>query len=655
VKLRDQLAGPLAVLVSAGVIGACVGGPTAGSAADAPDGGAGEVECRWGPCDGVGSGWSPGSGAVVMDAGMPPFPLFHPTFGATVTLARPPAPLGAATLVIDDGGNVAVATDPDRDRVLVVELKGARRVRAAPLGTDEEPGRVALDATHAHVVLRRAGAVASIELATGTIRDRRAVCGAPQGITRDGATLYVSCAGGEIVTLPTGEGPAPSVLARLDHDLRDVVVQGSDLLVSRLRSAEVLRVRKADGVLLARARAKLSFAGPELEPFVGYRLLATPSGALLVSQMATDAPIEVKAPSSYAAPPGGCGGPVMTTVATFDTTGGASSLSGRIGAAVGAAVLPVDLARAPDGAHVAVIAAGNGHTPQLPQVDLLASGADGWDAELGCLPQGPAFPGQLAQSFDPPGQAVAVAFTPDSATIAVFTREPAALHLRAVATYLDAATTWTTIALGGESREDTGHAIFHSNTGGGIACASCHPGAADDGRVWNFTTGRRRTQTLQGTLQGTAPYHWGGDVPDLETFASEVFVNRMAGQPLPSREVEALRSWLLRIPAPPVSAAADPAAAARGKALFEQASVGCSGCHEGAQLTNSEMADVGTGGAFQVPSLLGVSGRAPYFHDGRVPTLVRRFGPEGGGDQHGRTSHLAPAAIGDLVHYLETL
>jgi cytochrome c peroxidase len=65
--------------------------------------------------------------------------------------------------------------------------------------------------------------------------------------------------------------------------------------------------------------------------------------------------------------------------------------------------------------------------------------------------------------------------------------------------------------------------------------------------------------------------------------------------------------------------------------------------------------DVGTGGKFQVPSLVGVSQRAPFMHDGCAATLRDRFGPCGGGDKHGFTSQLTSAQITDLVAYLETL
>ena len=119
--------------------------------------------------------------------------------------------------------------------------------------------------------------------------------------------------------------------------------------------------------------------------------------------------------------------------------------------------------------------------------------------------------------------------------------------------------------------------------------------------------------------------------------------------------MNALDSWITRIPAPIVSPPIDADARLRGKALFESASVGCSGCHSGAKLTNNETVDVGTGGSFQVPSLLGVALRAPYLHDGRAATLLDRFGAVGGGNEHGHTEDLSTAQVNDLITYLESL
>ena len=230
--------------------------------------------------------------------------------------------------------------------------------------------------------------------------------------------------------------------------------------------------------------------------------------------------------------------------------------------------------------------------------------------------------------------------------IFVQTREPATLFL---------VNANQTIQLATSSVEDTGHAIFHANSGGFLACAGCHPEGGDDGRVWNFDQiGPRRSQNLHGTIAGTAPYHWNGDQQDFPTLIHTVFTGRMSGGDLPSDEQAALQHFVEAIPELPNSPPADSDAVQRGKVLFDGQG-GCSGCHNGAKYTNNQTLDVGTGGKFQVPSLLGVGHRAPYLHDGCAATLNDRFGPCGGGDQHGFTTQLSADQISDLIAYLETL
>ena len=87
----------------------------------------------------------------------------------------------------------------------------------------------------------------------------------------------------------------------------------------------------------------------------------------------------------------------------------------------------------------------------------------------------------------------------------------------------------------------------------------------------------------------------------------------MSGPTLADDQSDALRAWLFAIPRPQVQSSAPADAILRGKDLFEGAA-GCSGCHTGPRLTSNATVDVGTGGAFQVPPLVGVSLRAPYLH-----------------------------------------
>jgi cytochrome c peroxidase len=206
------------------------------------------------------------------------------------------------------------------------------------------------------------------------------------------------------------------------------------------------------------------------------------------------------------------------------------------------------------------------------------------------------------------------------------------------------------------ARVDRGFSLFHRQAGAPLACASCHAEGREDGRVWHFNPdGARRTQALNGGLLRTAPFHWDGSLNDIGSLMNEVFVHRMGGHALSGDDVTSLAVWLDKLPAAKPSALVDAAAAERGKALFESVNVGCTVCHSGPRFTNNATVDVGTGMKLQVPSLTGVSARGPWLHNGCAATLRDRFGPCGGGDQHGTTSQLSPSEIDDLVAYLKTL
>jgi cytochrome c peroxidase len=212
------------------------------------------------------------------------------------------------------------------------------------------------------------------------------------------------------------------------------------------------------------------------------------------------------------------------------------------------------------------------------------------------------------------------------------------------------------IAFPVEPRNDLGFTLFHQQAGPPITCAGCHPEGREDGRTWQFLPdGARRTQSLSVGLSRTAPFHWDGKFNDMTSLVGEVLVHRMGGANPSGDQVGALIHWLDALALPRPSAVADPAAVARGQSLFQSTEVGCATCHSGPQLTNNTTVDVGTGMLAQVPSLVGVSARAPYMHNGCAPTLTDRFGSCGGGDQHGHTSQLSTSQIADLVAYLQTL
>jgi hypothetical protein len=639
--------------------GAGSGGPTF----IAPDGGF------------VGGAGGPGTMCVNGAAVAPARPPgvgggLQPTIPTTPTKAATPVPpLSGGTLVVLADGHTAVASDPERDQVYVVDVQ-AGAVRAAALQAGDEPGRVVEDAAgRVHVVLRRGGAVASIDPASATIVARRAVCSAPRGIAYQATggpandVLEVACAGGELVTLPAGGGAAVRTVM-LERDLRDVVVgPNGTLLVSTFRKAEALVVGadgKATSVLTpGSGPVSAPFMPQNKTPSVAWRMVsydATVGSVVMLHQTGVTDQI-VPAPGGYGG--FGCGGIVQPGVSVLAPGSDSPPVAGGLGGLS----LVVDVAVSPDKSKIALAAAGNADTPgastlvegsvgQLTQAASTAGcvgggpdggvplfGDGGVAADGGAAPSGP---------NQPVGQVVAVAYS-QAGVLFAQTREPANLWR---------ADTGQTITLASSSRADTGHLIFHSNAGSGLACASCHPEGGEDGRVWNFAcAGQRRTQSIRGGISQTAPFHWDGSEHDFSHLMDDVFTGRMSGPMLNADQKTALQSWVDTIPAMPATENLDAAAVMRGSMLFHDTKVGCVTCHAGSLLTNNLNVDVGTGQMFQVPSLRGVSWRTPLMHNGCAATLADRFGDPtcSGGDKHGMTSTLTPAQLGDLTAYLESL
>jgi cytochrome c peroxidase len=111
-------------------------------------------------------------------------------------------------------------------------------------------------------------------------------------------------------------------------------------------------------------------------------------------------------------------------------------------------------------------------------------------------------------------------------------------------------------------------------------------------------------------------------------------------------------------------------AAERGKALFFSKEVGCAKCHSGPYYTDSQrkepynLHDVGTGNddptekmgkLYDTPTLLWVYRTAPYLHHGKAKTLQEVLTTCNKEDKHGKTSHLTPEQITDLVEFLKAL
>jgi mono/diheme cytochrome c family protein len=623
--------------------------------------------------------------------------------------AKPPKPVSGGSLLVTRSGSFAVASDQDNDTIVIVRLSDATVAGMIELSPGDEPGRIVEDASGiVHVALRRGGAIVDIDPATATVLDRRAVCGAPRGLAVTGTdSLTVACADGKLVTLPTAGG-APTRTLTLESDLRDVIATADGgVAVTRFKSAELVRV-DAEGNQVRRERPRNVlgtrvvpmeppegggdfFQGSEVvvQPFsprVAWRSMPGPNGSVvMLHQRAVEEEVKIVEPtmggSSYGGGGGGfsCGGIVQNAVTVVTAAGVTMNMT------FPGPPLAVDATLLPDNRTLVIAHAGPsdieaprpfvafpGEDPGRPQtlegfgfapvntlsVVVLPTEVPGQvpsqneaDPEPGCGSAGtlPLTDPAIAVAYNPVNPLQIVVQTQQPSKLVIFDDASQPFHLPArTVAIADPATTL-----------DTGAQLFHRDSGGGIACASCHPEGAEDGKVWKFSgIGERRTQALDVGLEGTAPFHWDGELAGVGELMSEVFVERMGGINESPERLDGLKRFLFAFE--PIARLRDASdeAVGRGQVLFESAETGCTTCHNGARFTNNRSFDVGTRStaALQVPSLIGIGYRAPFMHDGCAETLTARFDPTcGGGELHGNTAALSSGEVADLVAYLESI
>jgi mono/diheme cytochrome c family protein len=602
------------------------------------------------------------------------------------TSSSPPPTISGGTLAVSADGKQVVAADSDRDLVYVID-PAALKVQRINLARGSEPGRVALDRNGgAHVALRGTSKLVRIDLARAAVSTETATCSHPRGVAFDAKNnlIVVSCMDGQVLSLDPVSHRESSRLSYAT-DLRDVVVNAAGARwITRYRSAELLtfagdsvknvtrpaqatRPRFLGGgdlaldVLPGVDDAGVTVIQPPspnvtLSPTLAWRALANQRGGVwMLHQQSQDDEVVITR-GGYG---GGCQTITSGAVTEFDADGTplrtlATSLSG----------LSVDAALSPDEKWLAIASPGGfargGSTVQVYATTSQTPNGSAFETPNGMVPTCPNPLGSAASE----NQTVAVAFD-GAGLLYALSREPAELQLYELQVIGSSSPFFTTqalpmrlatIALDTRSVRDTGHDLFHADVGQGLACASCHGEVLDDGHVWNFQKiGPRRTQNMRGGFLTTAPFHWDGDMMSMSHLVDDVMTGRMGGFPVELSFATALGQWLQQQPALTLPAR-DAAAVARGKELFGSAQVECASCHSGSNLTNNESRDVGTGGKFQVPSLLGLALRPPYMHNGCAKTLLERFDAKcGGGDAHGKTSQLSDAQRLDLVAYLDSL
>lgn len=499
----------------------------------------------------------------------------------TPLAAQPPISGGTLEATVD--GETLVVSDRDRRRVHVVDL--ARHTdRRFPV---DAPGRVAIGTTHAYVVQEGGGLLAIplvAERGDGGARVLR-TCEGPRGVAHHDGRVVVVCLGGELVEVAL-DGGQPTLIARLDADLRDVARHAGAWWISRFRRAELWRVDDdgdADRIVFPLP----AIAGPaerrDAEARVGWRLRPLPGDRLgFLYQLHSTAPLPTHE-SGYAVAPAGCSGPVQSALTVFDAAGDVEQ-----GVAIGGAVLTVDFAGA--GPVVALAAAGaeaGGHHKLLRDID--------WERHWGACAQAERVEGTA-------GQITGVTAAGDGFY----------LHDR-VAGVIARLHANDTYDLGEPLPLNAGHDVFHRDAGRGVACASCHPLGADDGHVWHVEhQGPRRTLSLRGGLVGTFPLHWQGEFADLAALMADVFTLRMGGADLDPATIDALATWIDALERPIYTVVVDEPRRRAGEEIFALA---CAGCHAGGDRTDNLAHFVGAG-RFATPPLRELWLRETLFHDG---------------------------------------
>lgn len=206
-----------------------------------------------------------------------------------------------------------------------------------------------------------------------------------------------------------------------------------------------------------------------------------------------------------------------------------------------------------------------------------------------------------------------------------------------------------------------------------FSCRSCHPDGHVDGLSYDFDTSGIGDNFLDNRsllgVAGTEPFKWTGKNPSLEVQCGPRFAKvLMRTDPIPQKDLLDLTTFIKSQPPQRVAKNADGTltpSQERGKAIFfatkttsgkpiphEQR---CATCHRPPLYSVRLSFDIGSGGAFDTPHLLGIANTAPFLHDGRALSLEEIWTLFSTKDEHGVTSYMNKIQLNDLVEFLKTL
>lgn len=524
---------------------------------------------------------------------------------------------------------LAFVAQEDHDALSVVDVAARTELGVVPIAGGPTQVLV-LDDGRLAVSLRWANAVALLDVALApdartTELVRRPTAAEPLGLaaTPDGSHLLVATGLGRELASYSLDDLEPAGAVALPREPRSVLVDGSAAFVSHAIGSTVSAVSlDPSGVPVEHQPIALGLDPTDRAE--SPRLFVNQTFAMVRRENRLFVPGVAVIPGSDRPTQGyGVARPMSSTVRTIDLVARRQLTDARGGPRFG--VVPRECLL-PRGA-----AAGSDHT-----IWVACANADSV-VELDARANEPI--GAERRRFDVPAGPISIAVDERAGLVVSWSSVAERVAVIDVAT-----DEVSTLALSGRetprwsASERRGRALFRDGFEPRIAfdgrsCESCHPDGRDDGLTWSSPSGPRQTITLAGRVGERDHFGWFGVHRTLEQHLRHT-MSRLGGvgfeRDADAEDLDALRDWLLVMPAPsragaePVLGAARAATVVRGGELFQR--IGCGTCHEGGG-SDGERHDVGTGHVdeaslrFLTPSLRGAGDSAPFLHTGAFASL----------------------------------
>jgi hypothetical protein len=605
---------------------------------------------------------------AVLDAAAP---VVQAKRDVAVAIAEPDRSSSSLALATIGPRRVALLADEDDARLRVLALPDGKEIASTKLGGT--PGHVVVD--HDGVVwvaLRTSDALASFSLSCAgdacdlSEKARVATCAEPIALATDPQSLFVACGWGaqlERHALPGGEKTASTAIR---ENARAILPSknGDAIIVAHATGSVMTIVSTAAGMPTRAARLdfrdRIFTPGGDI-PQADEPRFADQGYALARVDTATLAPMIMAYPGDPFVETTGYGPaidayfPHETAIAVVDADGPPRLRSratvfagdehrvsrGRIEWPKETRPCLLPRAAAPDATRRSILVACAG-IDEISEVDaepkpLVDSMRMRWR-----VPHGPS----------------AIAVDGREAWVwSSFDRKLSRIALPAVDATFAVRDVDAQVAIAPDKPLDPdfakGRILFHEPIAfDGRACASCHPEARNDGLTWSSPFGPLQTPMLAGRLENGAPFGWRGDGATVEKHLEQTFKNLQARRIAPD-ELHAIVAFATHAK-PNLAEREKTPLEERGRTIFESGQAGCTQCHhEGGRTGDGARHDIGTGGAFDTPSLRFVGGTAPYMHDGRYTTLREVLVKTEG--KMGTTKHLREPEVEALIAYLRSI